>query len=162
MAFQHGCCGVVLWLISPNVGLGPCKTRACRYRALALDVLGSRLKGLPVKVTIKIGFALLLAVLLSVNPIGACGGIIKAESAPSHPCCPKDKAPECCAKSSCFCTNAEPAAIVAPEGGFQITLLALDTNEIANSRIVAFTPASFERILYANHPRFLTFHQILV
>ena len=114
------------------------------------------------KVTTKIGSALLMAVVLSVNPIGACGGTIKAESAPSHPCCHKDKAPECCAKSSCFCTNAEPDAMVAPEGGVQITLLALETNEIVNSRIVAFTLASFERIPYADHPRFLSFHQILV
>ena len=132
------------------------------YWALALGVLGSRMKGMVVKSTTKLAIALLLAVVLFANPIGACGGITKAASAPSHPCCPKTKAPDHCAKASCVCANAEPAAMVAPEGGGFAMLPALVTNATVIREAVAFAPAPVERTSSDDHPRFLTFHQILV
>ena len=130
--------------------------------ALALCVLGSRLKSMFVKATSKIVFAFLLAMALFVNPIGACGGTIQAKSTPSHPCCPKDKAPDTCAKPGCVCTNAEPAAIVAPENVDVIPLPALVTNNTVIREVIVFSLIPVQRVPSTDHPRFLTFHQILV
>ena len=115
-----------------------------------------------VKAASKIVFALLLAVVLFVNPIGACGGTIDAKSAPSHPCCPKDKTPDHCAKPGCVCTSAEPAATVASESVDAIPLPALVANDTLIREIVVLTVSPVECVSFTDHPRFLTFHQILV
>lgn len=120
------------------------------------------MKGIVVKSATKLSIAVLVALVMFVNPIGACGGITKAASAPSHPCCPKDKAPDHCAKASCVCANAEPAVMVAPEGGGLVMLPALVMNATVIRETIAFEPARVERTSSAEHPRFLTFHQILV
>ena len=115
-----------------------------------------------VKATSKIVLAALLATVLFVNPIGACGGTIQAKSGPSHPCCPKDKAPDHCAKPGCVCTNTLLPATIAPESSDVIQLPALVMNENVNGELVVLAMSPVKRIPSANHPRFLTFHQILV
>ena len=133
---------------------------------LCLDVGPARarikLKSMFLKAGSKIVSALLLAVVLLVNPIGVCGGTIEAKSAPSHPCCPKDKAPDHCAKPGCVCTTAEPAATVAPESVDAIPLPALVTNDTLIREVVVLTVCPVERVSSTDHPRFLTFQQILV
>ena len=58
--------------------------------------------------------------------------------------------------------NAEPAATVAPESVDLIPLPALVTNDTVRREMVVFAVTTVERVPSTDHPRFLTFHQILV
>lgn len=115
--------------------------------------------------TARIGFALLVAAALLLNPIGACAGNMQTSTATAHPCCPDDPAPVLskCAKFACACLNAKPAAVVVfPHSGQVPLTVAGEGNIVLLWQPSALGTLAFGQVKLVRDHRFLILHQILI
>lgn len=113
----------------------------------------------------KFGFAVLVAVVLLLTPVGACmapGGAATSEA--SHPCCPPKPAPlpDDCARPGCIYmdTKVVPAAASATDAG----PLSASPAPLTRVEPVPVSPLAraAEQAPPARSQRYVVFHQLLI
>jgi hypothetical protein len=111
----------------------------------------------------KLGLAILAVAFLVLNPVGACASMSMASTS-AHPCCPKAPAPPTdCMTVGCVCINTPQAPTIVPPNTDQGPVLALPATSALDAGILASNERpTFERIIFAPHDRYLSFHQLLL
>src|SRR6188474_2642054 len=112
------------------------------------------------KATIKSGFAVLVAALVFLSPVGVCAAMFKTAAAPAHHCCPKP-AHSTCEKPSCVCVSTEAPTLA-------IQSIGSDTEAIVMPVSADLPPVALRRCnatslepSSSNH-RLVALHQFLI
>ena len=114
----------------------------------------------------KVGFALLFAAFMLVNPIGTCAERLKGAAPPAHPCCPPSPSPASydCARSGCACIQAKSIIVAKPINHEHLTILLESVDRTTQPRLQP-SPAGtlpMERMPFVTVHIFLSLHQFLI